>query len=95
MMKYLLSSAAEAEMGALFLTEKEMVPVIHTLTEIGWHQPSSPINCDNSTAVGMKNYTLLPCKSKYWDLRLNWIRCRESQKQFHYSWDKGSNNWGD
>ena len=37
-MKYVLSSAAEAEMGASLLTAKEMVPVRHTLNKMGWHQ---------------------------------------------------------
>ena len=95
MMKYVLSSAAESEMGDLFLTAKEMVPVRHTLNEMGWHQPPSPIQCDKSTAVGMTNSKLVPRKSKSWDLRLNWLRCRESQNQLRYYWDKGSNNWGD
>ena len=63
-------------MGALFLTEKEMVPVRHTLTEMGWHHPPSPIQCDNSTAVGITNSTVVPRKSKSWYLRLNWLRCR-------------------
>ena len=82
MMKYILSLAPEAEMGALFLTSKEMVPVRHTLTEMGWNQPPSPIQCDNSKAVGMTKYTLLPRMSKSWDFRLNWLRCREPQNQF-------------
>ena len=34
-MKYVVSSAAEAEMRALFLTAKEMVPLRNTLQEIG------------------------------------------------------------
>ena len=72
-----------------------MVPVRHTLTEMGWHQPTSPIQCDKSTAAGMKNSTLVPRKSKYWYLRLNWLQCIESQNQFRYYWDKGSNNWDD
>ena len=70
-MKYFLSSVAEAEMGDLFLTAKEMVPVIHTFTLMGWHQPPSPIQGDKSTTVGMTNSTPVPRKSKYWYLRLN------------------------
>ena len=35
-MKYVVSSAAEAEMTALFLTPKEMVPLRHTLNEMRW-----------------------------------------------------------
>ena len=34
-MKYVVSSAAESEMTALFLTAKEMVPVRHTLANMG------------------------------------------------------------
>ena len=37
-MKYIVSSAAEAEMTALFLRAKEMVTFRHTLTEMGWKQ---------------------------------------------------------
>ena len=69
-----------------------MVPLRHTLTEIGWHQPPSPIQCDNSTAVGMKNSTLVPRTSKFWDLHLNWLICIEPQKQFCYYWYKGYNH---
>ena len=75
-MKYVVSSAAEAEMTALFLTAKEMVPLQNTLTEMGWKQPPSPLQSNNSTAVGMNNATLIPKKSRSWDLRLNWLRCR-------------------
>ena len=42
-MKYVVSSAAEAEMTALFLTAKEMVPLCPTLTKMGWKQPPSPL----------------------------------------------------
>ena len=94
-MKYVVSSAAEAEMTALFLTAKEMVPLRNTLTEMGWKQPPSPLQSDNSTAVGMTNSTLIPKKSRSWDLRLNWLRCREAQLQFRTYWDKGANNDGD
>ena len=94
-MKYVVSSAAEAEMTALFLTAKEMVPLRNTLTEMGWPQPPTPLQSDNSTAVGMTNRTLIPRKSKNWDLRLNWLRCREAQSQFRFYWDKGPNNNGD
>ena len=94
-MKYDVSSAAEAEMTALFLTDKEMVPLRNTQTEMGWKQPPSPLQSNNSTAVGMTNSTLIPKKSRSWDLRLNWLRCREAQDQSRTYWDKGPNNDGD
>ena len=40
-MKYVVFLAAEAEMTALFLMAKEVVPLRHTLTEMGWKQPPS------------------------------------------------------
>ena len=94
-MKYVVSSAAEAEMTALFLTAKDMVPLRNTLQEMGWKQPPSPLQSENSTVVGMTHSTLIPGRSKNWDLRLNWLRCREAQQQFRTYWDKGANNWGD
>ena len=72
-----------------------MVPLRNNLTEMGWKNPPSPLQSDNSTAVGMTNCTLIPRKSKSWDLRLNWLRCREAQGQFRIYWDKGPNNNGD
>ena len=42
-MKYVVCSAAETEMTALFLTAKDMVPLCYTLTEMGWKQPPSPL----------------------------------------------------
>ena len=35
-MRYVVSSAAEVETTALFLTAKVMVPLQNTLTEMGW-----------------------------------------------------------
>ena len=94
-MKYVVSSAAEAEMTALFLTAKEMVPLRHTLTKMGWKKPPSLLQSENYTAVVMTNCTLIPRKSKSWDLRLNWLRCREAQGQSRIYWDKGPNKNGD
>ena len=53
--KTVMESAAEAEMEVLFITEKNMIPLRHTLIEIGWTQPQKPIKTDNSTAVGFTN----------------------------------------
>ena len=72
-----------------------MVPLQHTLTEMRWKHPPSPVQSDNSNAVGMTNYTLIPRKPKSWDLGLNCLHCREAQDQFRFYWDKGLNNNGD
>ena len=57
-MKMVLSSAAEAEFGALFHNTKEATPLRTTLKELGHPQPPTPILVDNSTAVGLANGTV-------------------------------------
>ena len=94
-MKNVVTSAAEAELSALFECAKAMVPLRQALTEMGWPQPPSPLQTDNSTADGVVNNTIVPKKLKSMDLRLHWLRCREAQGQFRFYWDKGTNNWGD
>ena len=72
-----------------------MVPMRQTLIEMGWPQPPTPIQTDNTTAEGVVNNTIVAKKLNSMDLRLHWLRCREAQKQFRFYWDKGPNNWGD
>jgi hypothetical protein len=50
-MKFVMSSAAKAELGALYTTAMEMVPPCQTLIKMGWLQPCTPIQTDKSTAV--------------------------------------------
>ena len=60
--KCVMSSAAEAELAGLYICAKEMVPLRQSLVEMGWPQPRSPIKCDNSTAIGVSNETIIPRK---------------------------------
>ena len=57
-LKFVASSAAEAELGALFLNIKEGRIMRLTLTEMRHPQPPTPIHCDNTTAVGIANETV-------------------------------------
>ncbi len=41
--KFVMASAAEAELVALFVTAWEMIPHRQTLIDMGWPQPKSPI----------------------------------------------------
>ena len=50
-----MSSATEAELGALYIMAKEAVYVRATLKEMGHKQPTTPIQTDNSTAKGVIN----------------------------------------
>ena len=54
-----MASAAEAEMAALYITAKKMIPLFNTLIEMGCAQPQKLIQTDNSTSVGFTNKTIL------------------------------------
>jgi hypothetical protein len=69
-MKFVMFSAAEDELSALYTTAKEMPPLHQTLIKMGWPQLCMPIQTDNSTAVGITNLTIVPQKTKSMDLRL-------------------------
>jgi len=57
-LKCVAASAAEAELGALFLNALETKVMCTTLEELGHPQPPIPIHCDNTTAVGIVNNTI-------------------------------------
>ena len=88
-------SVAEAELAALYKCATEMVPLRNALEEMGWKQPRSPIQVDNSTAEGYVNNTIVTKRLKSIDMRINWLKDCESQGQFWIYWDKGSHNLAD
>ena len=55
---------------------KNMIPVRHTSIEMGWPQPQTPIQTDNSTAVEFTNKTIVNKAKKSADMKLWWIRDR-------------------
>ena len=60
-----------------------------------WPHPQNPIQTDNSKAVGFTNKKIVNKATKSSDIKLWWIRDRESQEQFEYYWAPGSENEGD
>ena len=93
--KFVMASAAEAELAALYHTAREMVPLRNALDEMGWPQPKSPIQTDNSTAAGFIHDTIIQRRIKMIWMRLHWLRCRAAQGQFRFYWDKGTTNMAD
>ena len=73
--KFVMSSAAEAELGALYISVRKLLPIRQTLIKMGWPQPPTPVQTDNTTAVGVVNKTLVSKKLKSMDLRFHWLRC--------------------
>ena len=94
-MKMVLSSAAEAEFGALFHNTKEATPLRTTFEELGHPQPPTPVLGDNSTAVGLANDTVTQRQSRAIDMRFYWVRDRVNQQQYHVYWAPAHHNLAD
>eukprot|EP00957_Ditylum_brightwellii_P199641 15219360-Ditylum_brightwellii.AAC.1 len=92
---FVVASAAKAELGALFIDAQKILPLCQTLIKMGWLQPHTPIQTDNTTAVGVVNKTLVSNKLKSMDFHNHWLHCCVAQEQFRFYWDKGPNNLGD
>ena len=93
--KAVMSSAAEAELGALYLNAREAVYLRQILTEMGHPQPRTPIQTDNSTAEGVINNKIQPKRTKAMDMRYHWLRDREAQDQLRIHWKPGKTNLAD
>jgi hypothetical protein len=56
--KNVVASAAESEVGACFHNTQSGAPLRATLTELGHTQPPTPLRTDKSTALGILNETI-------------------------------------
>ena len=90
-----MSSAANAELGALFINAREAALMRHLLIEMGHPQPPTPIQVNNTTALGVVKQTIQPKQTKAMDMRFHWLRCSTNQKQFRTYWREGKTNRGD
>jgi hypothetical protein len=94
-MAVVLSSATEAELGALFFNGKEAAMLRTTLEDMGHPQPATPIQTDNACAAGISNGTVKQRRSKAMDMRFYWVRDRVQQGQFLIHWRRGTDNLAD
>ena len=93
-LKLVAASAAEAELGALFLNAQEAKVVCLILTELGHPQPPIPIHVDNTTAVGIVNNTIKQQRLREMEMRYFWLLDGETQKLFKISQHPGAENLG-
>jgi hypothetical protein len=94
-MRNVMGSAVEAEIGATYLNGQEAIPIRTTLAEMGHPQPPTPMQVDNSTAEGFANDTIKQKRSKAIDMRFYWIKDRTRQGQFLVYWRPGVTNLAD
>jgi hypothetical protein len=88
-------SAAEAELGALFMNAREAVYLWRIFVEMGHPQPKTPIQIDNSTAEGFINSKIQPKCTKSMDMRFQWLKDRQAKEQFRFCWRSGKTNLAD
>ncbi len=90
-----ISSAAEAELGALFMNAREAVYLQCILAKMGHLQPKTPIQMDDSTMEGVINSKIQPKHTKLMDMRFKWLKDREAKDQFCFYWRSGKTNLAD
>ena len=94
-LKHVMGSAAEAEVGGCYVNAREALPIRELLKELGHPQPPTPIQTDNSTASGILNDTVKQKRSKAMDMRYYWLKDRVEQQQFNIYWAPGITNPAD
>jgi hypothetical protein len=90
-----MSSAAEAEIGAVFINAKEASVLRTTLEELGRKQPPTTMETDNTTATGYINGTIKQKCIKAMDMRFYWIKDQVKQGQFQIYLGPGYQNLAD
>jgi hypothetical protein len=90
-----MSSAAEAELGALFINAKTAISMQQTLIKLSHPQPRTPMQTENATAHALLTIKILPKALKAMDMRFHWLRCHNAQGQFRYYWRPGTQNLAD
>ena len=83
-MKTIISLAAEAEIGAMYVNAREAVPARKSLNEMGHHQPRTPMQTDNTAVHSVVTNNVQPKRTKEMDMRFHWLRCRDAQEKFRY-----------
>jgi hypothetical protein len=74
-----MASAAEVELGTLFLNAQEAKVIRLVLEELGHPQPPTPIHIDNTTNDGIVNNTIKQQRSGDLEMRYFWFLDGEAQ----------------
>ena len=93
--KFVVASAAEAELGALFYNCQEGKILRLVLEELGHTQPATPVHCDNSTAVAIANDTVKKQRSRSMEMKFFWTTGQVAIGNFNVTWHPGQENLAD
>ena len=95
MISCIVTSAAEAELGAAFQNAQKGAQFRNTLVELGYPQQPTTILVDNTVAEGLAKDTINAKRSKSMDVRFFWLRDRVKRLQFLMQHLKGRWNISD
>ena len=93
-LKNVMASASEAELGGMFINAKEWEVLRTSLKEMVHPQGSTLMQTNNSTACGIINETVKQCIQSHIHA-FYWVRNRCKQKNFLIYWSPGKYNMGD
>ena len=94
-LKVVVTSAAEAELGALFLNIKEGDTLRLTLMELGHTQPPTPVHYDNITATGIANNSVKKHRSRSMEMKFFWVSDQVKHGSYDVQWHPGQENLAD
>jgi hypothetical protein len=92
---FVVASAVEAELGALFLNCNKGIIFCMTLEELGHPQPKTPVHCNNATAIGIANNTVKRQQSCLMEMRYFWVCDKVAQDVYDVKWHLGKENLAD
>ena len=94
-LKFVASSATEAELGALFVNTKEARILQLTLQELGHPQPQNPIHVNNTTVIGIVNDTIKRQRLRAMKMQYFWLLDQMAQQYFKFYSQPGLENLAD
>ena len=94
-MRFVVASAAEAELGALFQNCQDGIIFRLTLENLGHIQPKTPVHCDNATAIGIANNTVKRQQARAMEMRFFWVGDKVAQDMYDLTWHPGQENLAD
>ena len=94
-MKRVLASAMEAELGGMFQNAQQGVWIRTMLEEMGHKQPPTFLITNNTATKSVAEGTAKQRKSRAINMNFYWIRDRIQQGQFQIIWEKGTNKIAD
>ena len=94
-MRFVVTSAAKAELGALYHNCQTAIVFCDILNDMGHPQPKMPVHCDHATAVSIAHNTVKRQCSRSMEMKFFWISDKITQEMYNISWHPGQENLAD